>query len=336
MTDLSLQGAVELGWDEDWADAAAAADVEAGWRAGRVSRTHRVGFDVLIDGAKEFAVTKARQRDPMKAPATGDWVLVADVPDIDEPVIVAVLPRRTAVVRRDPADRAAPQVLAANADVVAVAQGADRPINPRRLERQLALSHGSGAEVVVVVTKADLDPDGTVAAEVRRHAVAQRVLVTAADDGRGIDALDALTADNRTLVLLGESGAGKSSLINAVLGHEALAIGGVREGDRKGRHTTTRRTLVPLPTGGAMLDTPGVRAVGLWPDWAGLEDTFPELDEAALECRFRDCGHGKEPGCAVRAAVEAGAVDPDRFEAWAQLLEELRATGEQVERKGWR
>ena len=333
-----LFGLEGLGWDAGWADLQHDAEVGAGTapRAGRIARTHRVGFDVFTRAGRLCAVTKAGQRDPMRAPATGDWVVLADVADIDEPVIANVLDRRSAVVRRDPADRAAPQVLAANADVVAVVQGADRPINPRRLERQLAVAHGSEARVVVVLSKSDLDPDGDAARQLREAAIGQEVLVTGANSGVGIDELDAMTEGCRTLVLLGESGAGKSSLVNAVLGHEATAVGVVREGDSKGRHTTTRRTLLPLPTGGALLDTPGVRAVGLWPGWADLDAVFPEIAEAAETCRFSDCSHRREPGCGVTGAVEDGTVLADRIEAWRALDDELEATRTEVERKDWR
>jgi ribosome biogenesis GTPase / thiamine phosphate phosphatase len=326
-----------LGWDDGWAEAAhAVAPPGADPRPGRVVRTHRIGFDVLTRHGREAVVHRAAGRDPLAAPATGDWVLVHQPPDEPQPVIAAVLERRTALVRRDPADRAAPQVLAANADVVAVVQGADRPVNARRLERQLALAHGSGGEVVVILTKADVEGAADAEAAVRAAAPAARLLVTAAHAGEGVPAVDALTDPRRTLVLLGESGAGKSSLVNAVLGHEVLAIGGVREGDRKGRHTTTRRELVALPTGGALLDTPGVRAVGLWPDATDLDAAFPEVAAAAEACRFADCRHDAEPACGVRAALGAGGIAEDRLQAWLQLAEELEATRTAVERAGWR
>lgn len=313
-----------------------AGDRAAAQDAGRVLRTHRVGFDVDTPDGRVFAVTRSRSRDPLAAPATGDRVRLAHDPDIEHPVIVEVLPRASALIRRDPAERAQPQVLAANADVVAVVQGLDRPVNPRRVERQLALAHGSGAQVLVVATKADLDPYGAALDALRAAAPDQPLLVTSAHHDQGIADLDDATHPDRTLVLLGESGAGKSSLVNGILGHEAMAIGEVREGDRKGRHTTTRRTLIPLPGGGAVLDTPGVRAVGLWPGWADLDAVFVEVADAAEGCRFADCAHLAEPGCEVAAACDDGRIEPQRLEAWRTLREELAQTEREVERRDWR
>ncbi len=327
-----------LGWDDHWQqlwETTPTEQVGGRHRPGRLVRTHRVGFDVVTADGREFAIHRAGRRDPMAAPATGDWVVLTDVADTEDPVI-QVLPRRNALVRRDPADRAAPQVLAANADVVGVVQGADRPVNARRLERQLAVAHGSGADVVVIVTKADLVDAEAVVTGMKQAAPHADIVVTAAHQGTGVQAVDDLTGDDRTLVLLGESGAGKSSLVNAVLGFEALAIGGVREGDSKGRHTTTRRELLALPTGGALLDTPGVRAIGLWPGWTGLEDVFVEIAEAQERCRFADCAHGAEPGCGVRADLRAGLISRDRLDAWRQLTDEVEQTRSQLERKGWR
>ncbi len=330
---------VGLGFDAAWQkdfDRAARRAFGSRRRPGRLISTHRVGFDVVTADGREFAIHKEKRRNPLTAPATGDWVVLADVTDTEHPVITAVLPRRNAMVRRDPADRAAPQVLSANADVVAVVQGADRPVNARRLERQLALAHGSGAGVVIILTKADLGEVDDVVRKIKRAAPTDVVLVTAAHDGTGMSAVEDLTEGGSTLVLVGESGAGKSSLVNAVLGRAEQAIGVVRDGDSKGRHTTTRRELIALPNGGALLDTPGVRAIGLWPGHTDLDTVFAEITEAADRCRFADCTHVTEPGCGVRADVQQGVIDIDRLDAWTHLVAELKQTRTELEQKGWR
>ncbi|MEE8599591.1 ribosome small subunit-dependent GTPase A [Euzebya tangerina] len=327
-----------LGFDATWAEDLTTSARAGGARPrpGRVLRTHRVGFDVATPSGREFTIHQADRRNPLTAPATGDWVVVADLPDVEDPVITTVGTRRTALIRRDPADRAVPQVLAANADVVVVVQGVDRPISARRLERQLVLAHGSGADVVVAVTKADLPDAADAIAAVRDAAPGQQVLVTAAATGEGITDLSALTDGHATVALLGESGAGKSSLLNAVVGEARVDIGGVREGDRRGRHTTTRRELHVLAGGGAVLDTPGVRAIALWPGATGFAETFPRISEATHECRFSDCSHRHEPGCAVIAGLADGTLDPDRVEAWRSLQDEVAETERQLERKDWR
>ncbi|MGI9017381.1 MAG: ribosome small subunit-dependent GTPase A [Euzebya sp.] len=339
-------GLTGLGWDQEWAGAfaAAVADIASAGdglvgdtaRPGRILSTHRVGFDAVTPSGREFVIHRADRRDPLAAPATGDWVVIADVADVGDPVITTVLPRRTALVRRDPADRAAPQVLAAGIDVVAVVHGADRPVNVRRLERQLVVAHGSGAEVLIIITKCDLPQTTEVRLALGRAAPGQDVLVTAASQGVGIDRVDALTAAGRTVALLGESGAGKSTLVNAVLGYEELATGGVRGGDSKGRHTTTRRELLALPSGGALLDTPGVRAIALWPGFADLDAVFGEISRVADQCRFANCTHQAEPDCGVRVGVDDGSISADRLQAWLGLHAELHDTRTQLQRKAWR
>ena len=332
-------GGDALGYDEQWAKRLERHDSTPGKHAprpGRVLRTHRVGFDVATPSGREFTIHRAGRRNPLTAPATGDWVVVADIPDVEDSVITTVADRRTALIRRDPADRAVPQVLAANADVVIVTHGVDRPVSARRMERQLALAHGSGADVVVAVTKSDL-PEATVASQaIVAAAVGQQVIVTASTTGQGIEELMALTDGNQTIALLGESGAGKSSLLNAVVGEGVVDIGGVREGDSRGRHTTTRRELHALVDGGAILDTPGVRAIALWPGATDLSATFPEIAEATQDCRFGDCSHQREPGCAVIAALDDDVLDRGRVESWRSLRGELDDTERQIERKDWR
>jgi ribosome biogenesis GTPase len=257
-------------------------------------------------------------------PATGDWVVLA-CPEGADPAVVGVLPRRSAISRRAPEDRqAAVQVLAANVDLLAVVAGLDRPLSANRLERSLVVAWESGAQPVVVLTKADAagELSETVAlAQVAAGAV--DVLVTSAARGEGIEELAALVQGGRTLALIGPSGAGKSTLVNSLVGADVQRTGGVRLSDTRGRHTTTSRELVPVPGGGVLLDTPGLRSVGLLDAETGMATTFSDVEELAARCRFGDCGHRGEPGCAVSAAVEAGQLDARRLGSYQKLRREL-------------
>lgn len=250
----------------------------------------------------------------------GDWVAVAPGPD-GEPEVAAVVERWSALVRHDPDERR-PQVLVANVDVVGLVHGMDRPFRPGRIERFLAAAWESGARPVVIVTKADLADPGDVVAEIEQVALGVEVLVTSTVDRTGIDELAVLLAPSATGVLLGESGAGKSSLVNGLLGEERLDTGEVRKGDYKGRHTTTARELVPLPQGGVLIDTPGVRAFAPWDAADGLRQVFADIDEMAASCRFRDCRHDAEPGCAVLDALDDGSLDPGRLDRFRSLRAE--------------
>jgi ribosome biogenesis GTPase len=249
------------------------------------------------------------------APVAGDWIGVRDG------TVVAVLPRATALAR--PRPDGAPQVLAANVDFVGVVHGLDVPLNRRRLERGLVLAWDSGAIPAVLLTKADLSEDiDAVVAEAEASAPGTEVLTLSTVDGRGLDALAALLRPARTLALLGASGAGKSSLVNALLGNELLATQGVRRGDHKGRHTTTHRELITLPGGGVLLDTPGLRALSMAAADEGVGLAFPEIEELAAACRFADCTHQHEPDCAVLAAVADHSVSADRYEGWRRIRRE--------------
>jgi ribosome biogenesis GTPase len=238
--------------------------------------------------------------------------------------VVDVLERRGTVVRRGRGNRAEPQVVAANVDAVFCVFGLDRPLPPRRLERLLVLVHEGGADPVIVLTKADIakTADQTQAAiaavtpDAARH-------VTSVVTGEGLNELEPYLHPAGTVALLGASGAGKSSLLNALAGADHQDVGEVRAGDRRGRHTTTARQLVPARDGGCLIDTPGMRALGLWDADDGVTDAFPDVEALAERCRFRDCSHGTEPGCAVRAAVDVGTLDRARFDSYRTLRAEL-------------
>jgi ribosome biogenesis GTPase len=270
------------------------------------------------------------------APVTGDWVMVGEEDGLGD-VVTHVFDRTTQVSRRDPAERDLEQVLAANVQSVAVVHGLDRPLPPGRLERLLVLAHNSGAEPLVILTKTDAALDDDTEAIVRSVARDIPVLTTSTVDPGGLDQLRGRLAPSETLALIGASGVGKSSLVNALVGEELLEIGDVRESDAKGRHTTTARELIPLnDDAGLILDTPGIRAIGLWEAEHALDLVFGDLEELAGACRFGDCVHDTEPGCAIRAAVDDGEVDEHRVDRYRALVEELatqRAREEERERR---
>ncbi len=251
--------------------------------------------------------------------AAGDWVALEDG------AIAAVLSRRTVLARRAAGRADAEQVIASNVDLVVAVQGLDRPLRERRLHRVAALAWEAGATPLVALTKVDLPQREAVEARIALALPGVDVVCTSARTGEGLDQLQARALPDRTLVLVGESGSGKSSLTNALLGSEQLAVREVRAGDAKGRHTTTARHLVPLPGGGALIDTPGTREMGLWGGEEGVSAAFADIDELAGDCRFGDCRHADEPGCAVRAAVADGRLDPARLESFHGLAREVRA-----------
>ncbi|WP_167109756.1 ribosome small subunit-dependent GTPase A [Amycolatopsis viridis] len=263
----------------------------------------------------------AGQGGPSSPPCTGDWAALRPASTSHGPVLHAVLERRTALVRSSASRTSRGQVLAANIDTVVVTVPLGSPLKHGRTERMLALAWESGAQPVVVLTKADQCADVQLAvAEVSEVAPGADVVVTSAVTGLGLATLR--TVLNGTIVLLGPSGAGKSTLGNQLLGEDRLATGAVRDVDGKGRHTTAWRELVPLPGGGVLLDTPGLRSIGLHDAQDGLEQTFAEIEHLAQNCRFTDCAHVSEPGCAVRAAVTAGTVPQRRLDSYRQLLRE--------------
>lgn len=313
---------VHLGWDADWESAFANSGVEG--VPGRISRVERGECDVVTADGMVRALSDSQRAQSTMAPVTGDWVVVSEGDENWR--IELVLPRRTELVRRDPGEREEQQPLSANIDVVFLVHGFDRPFRAGKLERFLVLAWNAGATPVVVLTKADLansDGENELTAIVGAVAPGVEVVVTSIETRVGLDRVRELLSPNRSGTLLGESGAGKSSLVNALLEDEVQETQSVRSGDSKGRHTTITRDLLNLPGGGLLIDTPGIRAVGLWDAEDALQQVFADITETADKCRFNDCGHGAEPGCAVAAAVDADEIDPRRLDRYRAMAIEL-------------
>jgi len=307
---------IPLGWDAGWASALA--EIDPGAEPGRVLQHHGAGLVIALAGGSE-TVMFTRRLSP--EPTVGDWVAMRSGE------VLSVLSRRS-LLRRRAAHGEGEQALAANVDTVLLVCGLDRPVKDGRIQRGTAIAHDAGADPVVVLTKASrtsvtIDPEAA-AEEVRATHPGVPVIVTSVKEGEGLDALRAVIGGG-TVTLLGESGAGKSSIVNALLGSASVAIGDVRDGDAKGRHTTTTRELHLLPTGGVLIDTPGIRAVGLVAETDAVAETFSDVDEITELCRFSDCQHDGQPGCALADALESGDVTPERVDAWRRLHDEADA-----------
>lgn len=336
------------GWDERRAEEAAGLQQASGFypaaEPARVVAVERSGARIVTDSG-EGRLTGSQ-------PVTGDWLLVSGAGTGADGLplfrMEAMLARRSLLSRKAPgldySDQRAAQALAANIDTIFAVTACGSDFSPGRIERFVTLAYDSGAAPVILLTKIDLDPSWRDRAdELESGSPAVPVLPVSARMGEGMDALAPWLVPGRTIVTLGSSGVGKSTLLNAIAGRTLAATSAVRDADGKGRHTTTRRELFLLDSGVMVIDSPGIREVQLWADAADVDAAFPEIEAAAAECRFRDCAHGEEPGCAVRAAVESGAIAGERFERWARMRREVAALDRRTdpeaaaaERSKWR
>jgi ribosome biogenesis GTPase len=335
----------ELGWNEHFEQHRPEGELVLG----RVAVEHRGAYAVYTDAGEAWAELAGKLRYEAagrgELPAVGDWVAMQPRPE-GRATIHAVLPRRTKISRKVNLSETEEQVLAANVDTIFLVSSLNRDLNARRIERYLATAWESGAEPAIVLNKADLCPmeeRAELIAGVEAVAFGVPVHTVSAVTGEGLDEVSPYFGPGRTVVLLGSSGVGKSTLINRVLGVERLETREIRAGDGRGRHTTTHRELIVMPGGGLVIDTPGLRELQLWESSDGLGETFQDVTQLAAECRFADCVHETEPGCAVREAIRSGALPAERLESYRKLQRELarlerRRDGrlQSLERKKWR
>lgn len=325
--------------DATWAAAIVAHPLA---RPARVIEQHRSGY-VVAEAPGDALTTESppewmrRRFPPQDRAAVGDWVLIEDgqteAGKGPRGRIVTLLPRRTAIKRAAAGEHYQQQVIAANIDTVLVVCGLDADFNPRRIERYLLLVRGGGAEPVVVLTKADKDgSDAEASLAALAELAAQGIVAVAvnARDRASVAALEPWLQAGRTAVLVGSSGAGKSTLTNTLLGVEKMKTNAVRENDARGRHTTTFRTLIPLPSGACLIDTPGMRELKPTGEEQVADGGFADIETITGECKFRDCQHAREPGCAVRAALEAGTLDPARLANYLKLRDEVAGAAEKL------
>jgi ribosome biogenesis GTPase len=313
----------DIGWDAFFADAFEpyAAD---NLIPARVSARHHGPCELMTQRGRMGGIPAGKLSEE-ELPAVGDWVAARPLDGERKAVIEAVLPRRTSFTRKEAWQRTVAQVLAANVDTVFVVTAFGFDLNPRRLERYLTAAWDSGSTPIVVVNKSDTATDQAAELlEIEPVTIAVSVHAVSAVTGDGLEALDPYLQPGRTIALLGSSGVGKSTLVNRFAGREVLATADTSAGGR-GRHTTSHRELVPLPSGAILLDTPGMRELQLWADEEALDTTFSEVAELASQCRFNDCAHKSEPGCAIRRALYEGTLSRERWDSYCKLQREMQA-----------
>lgn len=337
---------LKLGWDEYYENQLASMDTK-GCKVGRVMSVQRNGF-IVNDGQDDLlcnAAGRLIKSSTEDYPVTGDWVL------IKETTIKVVIPRKNAFSRGEAGSRGGRsggaqrvQVIGANLDTVFIVSGLDRDFNIRRLERYLTLAHNCGIPPVIVLTKADMhDAPETFQLEAEAIAFDIHVVLTSSQDHRGTDELAAYLGEGKTVAMIGSSGAGKSTLANMLLGEEIQATGDISDSVGKGRHTTTTRELIKMPQGGLLMDNPGIREVAFHDSGDGVESSFADIVELAQSCKFGDCSHENEPGCAVRQAVKKGKLDKDRLESFHKTQRELdylstrqTKSADRIEKERWK
>ena len=301
----------------------------------RVTAVHKERYEIVCQHGITHARLKTKEYyvDTQDFPTTGDFVMIHYI-DNGDSQIIATLPRKTFFSRREPGPVPRDQAVAANFDYVFIMQSLNLDFNPKRLERYLTLAWQSGATPVILLTKADLAEDyWDYLTQVDRVAAGVNIHVVSAHTGYGLPRLNAYLQPGKTVVFLGSSGVGKSSLVNALAGEKIMAVSAIREDDSKGRHTTTHRQLIRLQSGVMIIDTPGMRELGMWDVSEGLDQAFADVESYLGKCRFSDCKHEREPGCAIRAAIEAGQLDISRWESYQKLSEEAVDKAEMLRRK---
>jgi ribosome biogenesis GTPase len=318
----------ELGWNSFF-DNNYSPYRQQGLIPARISQQHKTVYRAFCEQGEVAAEVSGKFRhgivSPGDYPAVGDWVAISHLPDEDKGLIQALLPRKSAFLRKTAGIKTTEQVVAANIDTAFIVCGLDGDYSPRRIERYLAMAWESGASPVIILNKADLceDVEGRVA-EVEALAIGVAVHPTSVERQQGLDIITGLLSPGTTGAMLGSSGVGKSSIINRLLGEERLRVNDVRQSDDRGRHTTTFRQMIQLPAGGIIVDTPGMREIQLWGDQDAVERAFDDIEGLAASCKFRDCRHQSEPGCAVTASLENGTLDRKRYESYVKLKKEMR------------